>query len=182
MKFPFQGSRLVALALTAALMLTTLVARAALPTVPVASAPASIATPAAGVGIGGLLQAGLGMACVVGLILACAWLARRFGLQRFGGGQLVKVVSSTAVGQRERVVVVEVNGQWLVLGVTPQNINTLHTLPAQANSAPATAAGAEMNAFAIKRPAEPLAHVTQATQAFSHLLRQSLGIKPRTLP
>ena len=177
MRFVFNRSRLLALALAAALMLTTLAARAALPTVPVASAPASIATPAAGVGIGGLLQAGLGMACVVGLILACAWLARRFGLQRFGGGQLVKVVSSTAVGQRERVVVVEVNGQWLVLGVTPQNINTLHTLPAQASSVPA-AAGGEMNAFSIKRPAEPLA---QATQAFSHLLRQSLGIKPRTL-
>jgi flagellar protein FliO/FliZ len=179
MSFVFNRSRLLALALAAALMLTTLAARAALPTVPVAaaSAPASTATPAAGVGIGGLLQAGLGMACVVGLILACAWLARRFGLQRFGGGQLVKVVSSTAVGQRERVVVVEVNGQWLVLGVTSQNINTLHTLPAQANSAPA-AVGGEMNAFSIKRPAEPLA---QATQAFSHLLRQSLGIKPRTL-
>jgi len=84
------------------------------------------------VGASGLLQAGLGMLMVLGLIFACAWLARRFGLQRFGGGgQVVKVVSSASVGQRERVVVVEVSGTWLVLGVTSSQINTLHSLPAQ---------------------------------------------------
>lgn len=98
-----------------------------LPTVPshaVEMAPA--------VGASGLLQAGLGMLMVLGLIFACAWLARRFGLQRFGGGgQVVKVVSSASVGQRERVVVVEVSGTWLVLGVTSSQINTLHSLPAQ---------------------------------------------------
>ena len=84
------------------------------------------------VGASGLLQAGLGMLMVLGLIFACAWLARRFGLQRFGGGgQVVKVVSSASVGQRERVVVVEVSGTWLVLGVTSSQVRTLHSLPAQ---------------------------------------------------
>jgi flagellar protein FliO/FliZ len=83
------------------------------------------------VGASGMLQAGLGMLLVLGLIFLCAWLARRFGLQRFGGGQVVKVVSSASVGQRERVVVVEVAGTWLVLGVTSNQINALHTLPAQ---------------------------------------------------
>ena len=43
------------------------------------------------------------------------------------------------LGQRERVVVVEVGATWLVLGVTTNQINTLHTLPAQAlPHAPAT--------------------------------------------
>ncbi len=86
------------------------------------------------------MQAGFGMVAVLGLIFLCAWLARRFGLQRFGGGHVVKVVSSSNVGQRERVVVVEVGGTWLVLGVTPTQVNTLHTLPAQAvPQAPAAA-------------------------------------------
>ncbi|MDM0002145.1 flagellar biosynthetic protein FliO [Variovorax sp. J22P240] len=101
---------------------------AVLPTVP--SPAAEAAAPV--VGASGLLQAGLGMVVVLGLIFLCAWLARRFGLQRFGGGHVVKVVSSSNVGQRERVVVVEVGATWLVLGVTPTQINTLHTLPAQA--------------------------------------------------
>ncbi|SFM65701.1 flagellar biosynthetic protein FliO [Variovorax sp. OV329] len=160
--------KLVLRAWRAAAVLMGTVAMAAhanLPTVPSTPAP----VPAPGVGMGGLFQAAFGMACVLGLILLCAWLARRFGLQRFGGGHVVKVISSTSVGQRERVVVVEVADQWLVLGVTPQNIHTLHTLPAQATPAahPATPA---------MRAPEPLAN---ATQAFSQLLRQSLGIKAR---
>lgn len=151
------------------LLLAATLAHANLPTVPAAPAP----VPAAGVGTGGLLQAVFGMACVLGLILLCAWLARRFGLQRLGGGQMVKVISGTSLGQRERVVVVEVAGQWLVLGVTPQHISTLHTLPAQA----APSGGAP-----VLDGAPRAAPLTQATQAFSQLLRQSAGLKPRSLP
>ncbi|MEJ7688383.1 MAG: flagellar biosynthetic protein FliO [Variovorax sp.] len=89
-------------------------AHAALPTVPSAAA----AEAPSAVGGYGMLQAGFGMLVVLGLIFLCAWLARRFGLPRFGGGQVARVVSSTMVGQRERVVVVEVGATWLVLGVT----------------------------------------------------------------
>ena len=128
-----------------------------LPTVPT---PVHEVAPAA-VGASGLLQAGFGMAMVVGLIFLCAWLARRFGLQRLGGGHLVKVVSSAAVGQRERVVVVEVADTWLVLGVTPSQVNTLHTLPAQAQTH--TQAGAAM----ASAPANPV-------ELFARKLRESL--------
>ncbi|KAG1246504.1 hypothetical protein G6F65_020649 [Rhizopus arrhizus] len=41
----------------------------------------------------------------------------------------MKLVASLSVGAKERVVVVEVNGQQLLLGVTAGGINTLHTLP-----------------------------------------------------
>ena len=153
-------------AVAATLLCTVMTAHASLPTVP--SAPAAL--PAGGAGAGGMLQAVLGMVCVLGLILACAWLARRFGLQRFGGGNVVKVVSSTPVGQRERVMVVEVAGQWLVLGVTPQNINALHTLPAQAGTPSAVAAAA---------PGFSGTPLGQFKQVFSQQLRQSLGVKPR---
>jgi flagellar protein FliO/FliZ len=120
------GTRLLA----AGTALAVLPAHALLPTVP--SPAVEAAAPV--VGASGLMQAGLGMVVVLGLIFLCAWLARRLGLQRFGGGHVVKVVSSSSVGQRERIVVVEVGATWLVLGVTPSQINTLHTLPAQAVS------------------------------------------------
>jgi flagellar protein FliO/FliZ len=123
-----------------------------------------------------LAQAGFGMAAVLGLIFLCAWLARRFGLQRLGGGQpVVKTISSTPVGQRERVVVVEVaDGNWLVLGVTAQQVSLLHTMAPQAQPAATTTV-----AVMAAQSAMPLA------QSFSQLLRQSLGGKAaasRTTP
>jgi flagellar protein FliO/FliZ len=141
-----------------------LCAQAALPTVrtPAEAAPA--------VGASGMLQAGLGMLVVIGLIFGCAWLARRFGLQRFGGGQLVKVLSSAMVGQRERVVVVEVGGSWLVLGVTANQVNTLHTLPAQPMPH-APAAATTTGEAPAWRPID----------LFAQKLRESLGVKPRSL-
>jgi flagellar protein FliO/FliZ len=140
-------------------------ARAALPTVP---SPVHEAAPAATVaGGGGLLQAGFGMLAVLGLIFLCAWLVRRFGLQRFGGGSVVKVVSSSMVGQRERVVVVEVGATWLVLGVTAQQVNTLHSMPAQA--VPAAASLSSSQEAALRKPLD----------MFAQKLRESLTGRQR---
>jgi flagellar protein FliO/FliZ len=44
------------------------------------------------------------------------------------------VVGSTAVGTRERVVVVEVDGTWLLLGVGGGNVRLLHSQPRPADS------------------------------------------------
>lgn len=101
-------------------------AGAVLPTV-----ATTAAEPVRSFGAAGLLQAGFGLAMVLALIFLCAWAARRFGLQQAGGGGLLKVVSSAMVGQRERVVVVEIGGTWLVLGVAAGQVRALHTLPAE---------------------------------------------------
>jgi flagellar protein FliO/FliZ len=79
---------------------------------------------------GGLLQATLGLALVLAMILAVAWAAKRLapGTLR-GTGVPLTIVASQSVGQRERVVVVEVADQWLVLGVAPGRVSALSTLP-----------------------------------------------------
>lgn len=77
---------------------------------------------------GSLLQFALGLALVLGLIVAAGWFAKRFQIGTPASG-LVKIVSGAAVGQRERVVVVEVGDTWMVLGVAPGRVNTLHTMP-----------------------------------------------------
>ena len=103
-------------------------ASAALPTVPTPAAE-----PVRSFAAAGLLQAGFGLALVLALIFACAWAARRFGLlQQAGSSRLIKVVSSAMVGQRERVVVVEVGSTWLVLGVAAGQVSALHSMPAGA--------------------------------------------------
>jgi flagellar protein FliO/FliZ len=101
-------------------------AGAVLPTVP--TPPAE---PVRSFAAAGLLQAGFGLAVVIGLIFLFAWVVRRFGLQTSGNGRLLKVVSSAMVGQRERVVVVEIGDAWLVLGVAAGQVRALHTMPAQ---------------------------------------------------
>lgn len=75
-----------------------------------------------------MLQFGLGLAIVLGLIVAAGWFMKRFSIGTSGAG-LVKVIAGTAVGQRERVVVVEIGETWMVLGVAPGRVSALHTLP-----------------------------------------------------
>jgi flagellar protein FliO/FliZ len=74
-------------------------------------------------------QALLGLLAVLAVIGALAWAARRMQLPGQGRGALLRQVGGLAVGARERVVVVELGDTWLVLGVTAQSVNTLHTLP-----------------------------------------------------
>jgi flagellar protein FliO/FliZ len=76
-----------------------------------------------------------GLAIVMGAIALTAWLARRYMPAVRGVGGLVKVVGGVMVGPKERIVVVEVGDTWLVLGVTAQQVNALHTLPRPAGTA-----------------------------------------------
>jgi len=69
-----------------------------------------------------------GLILVLALIGGITWLLKRFSLIPAGTAGTVKVVAATAVGQRERIVVVEIANTWLVLGVAPGRVNMLHTL------------------------------------------------------
>lgn len=79
---------------------------------------------------GSLAQAGLGLFGVIALILGLAWVARRAGLVRHGPQGMMKVIGSTMLGARQRLVLVEVGDTWLVLGVSAGEIRTLHSMPA----------------------------------------------------
>jgi flagellar protein FliO/FliZ len=92
------------------------------------------------------LQMLAGLAVVIAAIGGCAWLARRAGFAQAAGGQLMKVVSAMPVGAKERVVVVELGEQWLVLGIAPGRVSTLATLPR--GTLPEGTAGAQPFGFA----------------------------------
>ena len=75
------------------------------------------------------------------VLLACLpWainrLKQRYGLTHLGPTQQSRVVSVLAVGPHQKVITVEVGPNdarvELVLGVTQQSVNLLHTLPASA--------------------------------------------------
>ncbi|MDP2111094.1 MAG: flagellar biosynthetic protein FliO [Thiobacillus sp.] len=82
---------------------------------------------------GSMLTVLLSLGLILGGFVAVAWLARRY-LPGMGAQGAVKVVGTTAVGARERVVVVEVDNTWLLLGVGGGNVRLLHTLPRPADS------------------------------------------------
>lgn len=109
-----------------------------------ANALAADTAPEAGV-TGGLLQAVLGLALVLALIWGAAWLMRRLQPAMAGTGGAVKLIASQGVGQRERIVVVEIAEQWLVVGVAPGQVNALATLPKGTVPPPVPSAS---NAFA----------------------------------
>ncbi|WP_175956566.1 flagellar biosynthetic protein FliO [Burkholderia sp. BCC0405] len=113
-----------------------------------------VGSAAPSLGFGAVLQTLVGLAVVIGLVFACAWLARRFGFQHARHGGPLKIVSSVAVGAKESATIVEIGDTWLVLGVAPGNVRLLHTLPAGSAAATATAAAASADAPAGGAPSQ----------------------------
>lgn len=91
---------------------------------------------APGISSGTYVQATFALLLIVGLLFAATWAARKVsGGKRFGQGNM-RVVSGIALGPKERIVLVEIEDQWLVIGIVPGQIRTLHTLPRGENGAP----------------------------------------------
>lgn len=77
-----------------------------------------------------LTQVGSVLGVVILLILCGAWLVRKLGFApQARSSKLLSVRGSCQLGQRERVVIVEVDNTWLVLGVTAHQVTPLHVLP-----------------------------------------------------
>ena len=105
----------------------------ALPLSVLAAEPLASATPVAapviGSGIGGqLTQLVLGLLLVLGLIFALAWLLRRVQQTGSRQGQVIEMISSRALGARDRLVLVQVGEEQILLGLTPGRITPLHVL------------------------------------------------------
>jgi flagellar protein FliO/FliZ len=114
-----------------------------------APAPASVASFGTLVGMAGSLL------LVIGLILLCAWLLKRMGNLQAGGGGVLKLRASLAVGMKERVVLIEAAGETLLLGVSPGGVTCLHRFDA------------------------PVPSEAAAPGAFAQLLHTQLGLGPR---
>ena len=108
-----------------------------MPPAAVQTPPAAVQAPAptpqvantAATGMGGqLLQLLFGLLLVIGLIFVLAWVMRR--VQRVGpnSGQLIELLGSRALGPRDRLMLVQVGNEQILLGITPGRITPLHVL------------------------------------------------------
>ena len=105
---------------------------AALPAIP----PGAPMTMAPASSAGSLLQTIFALMFVLALLIALAWAMKRYGPKALGGNSKMRVVSSLNLGGRERIVLIEVADQWIVVGASPGRINALATLPRQEGELP----------------------------------------------
>ena len=78
-----------------------------------------------------LLQTILALLVVLGTLVGLAWALKRFGPRPAAGASNLHVVGALNLGGRERIMVVEVGDQWIVVGASPGRINALATMPRQ---------------------------------------------------
>ena len=112
--------------LTLALMLAAPLALAA-ETVATAT---TAAAPAVSSGVAGqLTQLVFGLLLVLGLIFFLAWLLRRVQQAGPAGkGQVIELIGSRALGPRDRLMLVQVGNEQILLGLSPGTITALHVL------------------------------------------------------
>jgi flagellar protein FliO/FliZ len=77
---------------------------------------------------GALAQMLLVLFLILALLLSIAWVLRRAGLMQASMQGQLRILGSVAVGPREKVILVQVGQEQLVLGVTASEINLLHLL------------------------------------------------------
>ena len=92
---------------------------------PAATVPSGLSTGSLTGQLGSLL---LGLLLVLGLIFLLAWLVRR--VQRLGPGsnQAIKLVASQALSTRDRLLLVQVGEEQILLGISAGRITPLHVL------------------------------------------------------
>jgi len=73
----------------------------------------------------GFLQIILALLFILGLMFAAAWVFKRITPVGQQNRLALKIVGGLNLGQRERILVVEIGDQWMVLGVTAHSINQL---------------------------------------------------------
>ena len=90
------------------------------------------------------LSSVLWFGAIVALIPLTLWFLKRTPLGGAGGAGVMRSVAMLPLSTSQRIVTVEIGSgeerRWLVLGVTPQSITTLHTMAPQENAAPAAPA------------------------------------------
>ena len=103
---------------------------------------------------GQLTQLVLGLLLVLGLIFFLAWLLRRVQQAGPRQAQVIELIGSRALGPRDRLVLVQVGNEQILLGLSPGTITALHVL---------------------KEPVEVPSASEKATPEFAQRLMEMLG-------
>ena len=79
-----------------------------------------------GVGGADVLGIGVSMFIVIGVIVVLGWMYSRSRFLAGGASDVINIVATRALGPKERLLVVEVADQQLLVGMTSTGVQTLH--------------------------------------------------------
>jgi flagellar protein FliO/FliZ len=83
---------------------------------------------------GGVFKMVIGLAVVLAVMALITWILKRM-VPGVGNKQsVIRIVGGVSVGSRERVVVLEVAGRWLVVGVAAGQVNSIANLEKDTNN------------------------------------------------
>ena len=85
---------------------------------------------------GYLIKLTAGLLIVVVLIFGLAWLMKKLQLTQNTHNGLIKIVSAISVGQRDRIALIQVGDEQVLVGLTPGRMQTLHTLKNKVTAEP----------------------------------------------
>lgn len=119
-----------------------------------------------------VLKMVFGLVVVLGVMALFAWGAKRFLPGVASQPSVIRVVGGASVGSRERVVVLEVAGRWLVVGVASGQVTQIANLE-PGNTAALTDLGAGNNTT------EPSTHRHDPLQPFTNWLKKSMQKFPQ---
>jgi flagellar protein FliO/FliZ len=118
---------------------------------PVASGTAGASAATAPLGLGGVTEGNffttlatmvVGLAIMLGMLYGVLYLYKRYfqsRLARFAGTPALRQIASFSIGPRQRIVILEINGEWIACGVTPSQITFLTRLSGQRPPTPESA-------------------------------------------
>jgi len=86
-----------------------------------------------------LLKLTGGLILIVALIFLLAWVVKKFNLNQQSHSGLIRIIAGLSIGTRDRIVLLQVGEEQILLGLTPGRIEKLHTLaqPLEAMGEPA---------------------------------------------
>ncbi|MBF0264281.1 MAG: flagellar biosynthetic protein FliO [Gammaproteobacteria bacterium] len=80
------------------------------------------------IGFSDFFSAFIALIVVVMLIFFLAWLGKRSGFVTSSGRQIIKIVDSTSIGYKEKIALIEVGDEQVLIGITPSRIDKLMVL------------------------------------------------------
>ncbi len=75
-----------------------------------------------------LLKLTGGLLLVVAVIFALAWLVKKFNLNQQSQNGLIKIVAGISIGTRDRIVLLQIGEEQILVGLAPGRIEKLHTM------------------------------------------------------
>jgi len=94
---------------------------------PFINSQTSVITPKP-VGFTDFFSAFIALIFIVMLIFFLAWFGKRTGLVNTSGRQIIKIIDSTSVGYKEKIALIEVGEEQVLIGITSSRIDKLMVL------------------------------------------------------